>query len=102
VNTQESELSFVTKTVTQGTNEISLNVSTSGQQVLLVSHSSSGTCWAVSDNNGDAPPDAFGQAPLGTWYLSWDPSAKGGNACNAANALGCNEGGRRMERRFPD
>jgi prepilin-type N-terminal cleavage/methylation domain-containing protein len=92
LNSQEPELSFVSKAATQGSNEISLNVSSSGQQLLLVAYSTAGTCWAISDNGGDSPADAFGQAPIGTWYVSWNPSASGGKACNAANALGSSEG----------
>jgi type IV pilus assembly protein PilA len=91
MNSQEPNLSFV-KNATSEVNEISTNVSASGQQIVLVGYSASGTCWALSSNNGGPPNNAWGQAPIGIHYVSWNPSAKGGKACNAANAFGATEG----------
>jgi prepilin-type N-terminal cleavage/methylation domain-containing protein len=92
LNSQEPNLSFVKKAAAEGTNQISVNVSASGQQVVLVDYSASGTCWALSANQGDPPALAWGEAPVGIRYVSWNPSAKGGKACNATNALGGSEG----------
>jgi type IV pilus assembly protein PilA len=92
LNSQEPNLSFVKKAAGKGTNQISVNVSASGQQVVLVAYSASGTCWAISANQGDPPASAWGEAPLGGRYVSWNPSAKGGKACNATNAFGGSEG----------
>jgi len=36
-----------------GQNAVALNVSSDGQELLLVGWSASGTCWAVVDNEGD-------------------------------------------------
>jgi type IV pilus assembly protein PilA len=36
-----------------GLNAVALNVSTDGQELLLVGWSASGTCWALVDNEGD-------------------------------------------------
>jgi type IV pilus assembly protein PilA len=36
-----------------GLHVVSVNVSTDGQQLLLVGWSASGTCWAAEDNEGD-------------------------------------------------
>lgn len=92
LGSREPDLSFVKKAAKEGTNEISVNVSASGLQLVLVGFSASGVCWALSDNNGDPSSAAWGQAPLGVAYVSWNPAAKGGKACNAANAFGGKEG----------
>ena len=92
LNSQEPNLSFVKKAVSEGTNQIGVNVSASGQQLVLVDYSASGTCWALSANQGDPPSSAWGEAPLGVRYVSWNPSAQGGKACNATNAFGGSEG----------
>ena len=60
LNSQEPNLSFVKKAAGEGSNQISVNVSASGQQVVLVAYSTSGTCWALSANQGDPPASAWG------------------------------------------
>ena len=68
-------------------NQIS-DVFASGREVCSADYSASGTCWALSANQGDSPALAWGEAPLGVRYVSWNPSAKGGKACNATMAFG--------------
>lgn len=92
LSTDEPDISFVKNAAVEGSNEVSVNVSSSGLQIVLVSYSGSGICWAASDNTGDAPSQAWGQAPIGVTYVAWNPSLKGGKACNAASAFGGSEG----------
>jgi type IV pilus assembly protein PilA len=84
LNSQEPELSFTNGAVAAGnTNSLSMAVTADGQQTVLVDQSASKTCWAVSDNDGDAPTTAaLGQAGLGTKYAEWTAAN-----CNAGSLV---------------
>jgi type IV pilus assembly protein PilA len=87
LSTQEPELSFVATGAVTATasNQIGIAVSSDGQQLLLVGYSpnNSGTCWAASDNDGDATTVSLGGAPTGTTYAEWKASSA---ACSTAVA----------------
>jgi type IV pilus assembly protein PilA len=87
--TQEPELVFTTATVTTTpSNQISFDISADGNQVILVDYSpnNSGTCWALSDNNGAAT--ALGAAPLGDSYAAWKLGSTAATECSASAAAG--------------
>jgi type IV pilus assembly protein PilA len=87
--TQEPELVFTTATVTAApSNQISFEVSTDGNQVVLVDYSpnNKGTCWALSDNNGAST--ALGAAPLGDSYAAWVEGSTAATECSATAAAG--------------
>jgi len=79
--TQEPELTFTTGSATAAGNVVSFDISTDGQQIILVNYSpdNGGTCWAVSDNDGSAA--ALGGAPAGNEYAGWAWSTI--NLCSA-------------------
>jgi len=79
--TQEPELTFTATSVAAAGNNISFYIEgTDFQQIILVDYSAnnSGTCWAVSDNNGLAygatGSNAVAGAPAGDVYASWKAS----------------------------
>ena len=82
--TQEPELTFTTAAVAAAGNGISFDISADGQQIILTSFSpnNTGTCWALSDNNGAAT--ALGAAPAGDTYADWKVS--GAAPCSGASA----------------
>jgi len=82
--TQEPELTFLTTAVTTAaSSQISFAMSTGGNQIVLVNYSPNGggTCWALSDNNGDAATVSLGGAPLGDEYAEYKAPSTG---CSAA------------------
>ena len=61
----EPKLTFVgATTASQNSHRVSLQVSGDGQQLMVVTWSASGTCWAVSDSNDSSQP-ARERAELG-------------------------------------
>ncbi len=81
LSADEPNLTFETGAATTGSNNVAVNVSTDGQQLLLVAYSQSGTCWAVADNEGTTAAITGTPSALGTQYTSW---AESSNACSAA------------------
>jgi len=73
LSSAEPNLTFTVDTAppTKGTNTMSVGVSTDGQQLVLVSYSASGTCWAVEDNEGAATAVTHTPTTLGVEYASW-------------------------------
>jgi len=81
----EPNLGFVaTVAPTKGTNQLSVNVSGDGQQLLMIGYSSSGACWATTDNEGAATVlvNTVAQGTLGVFYYAWNYSAT--NTCSVA------------------
>jgi type IV pilus assembly protein PilA len=71
----EPNLSFETVAAVEGgthPNNLSVNTSSDGQQLLLVGYSQSGTCWAAEDNEGDITGNITGTpSALGVQYTHW-------------------------------
>jgi type IV pilus assembly protein PilA len=61
-------------------NSVSVNVSGDGNQVLLVSYSQSGMCWAAEDNEGAATALTNTPSSQGVQYAHWAPAS---SACVA-------------------
>jgi type IV pilus assembly protein PilA len=81
LSADEPNLTFETGNATTGSNNVAVNVSADGQQLLLVAYSQSGTCWAVVDNEGTTAAITGTPSALGTQYTSWPQSS---SACSAA------------------
>ncbi len=74
----EPNLGFVaTVAPTKGSNQLSVDVSGDGQQLLMIGYSASGGCWATTDNEGAATvlPSTVAQGSLGVYYTAWLYSA---------------------------
>ncbi|MGH9044217.1 MAG: type IV pilin protein [Acidimicrobiales bacterium] len=88
----EPNLTFTAGGVSQGSgNSISVNVSSGGLQLILVAFSPSstastnGTCWAASDDEGEASANLLGGVTKqGIVYADWAASSTG--VCSAATA----------------
>ena len=84
----EPNITFTTGAASIGTNTVSVNVSSDGQQLLLVGYSTSGTCWAAEDNEGDGSATAIANTPStqGVQYAHWTESTA--NTCAATAPSG--------------
>jgi type IV pilus assembly protein PilA len=75
LSSYEPNLSFETGAAAEGgthPNNLSINTSTDGQQLLVVGYSQSGTCWAAEDNEGDTSGNVSGTpSTLGVQYTHW-------------------------------
>jgi type IV pilus assembly protein PilA len=75
LSSYEPNISFETGVAADGgthPNNLSVNTSSDGQQLLLVGYSQSGTCWAAEDNEGDTTGYISGTpATLGVEYTHW-------------------------------
>jgi len=77
----EPNLGFVLATVApaKGSNALSTDTSTDGQQLLMVGYSASNGCWAVDDNEGVASGSVLtatgAYTNLGVYYTAWLQSA---------------------------
>lgn len=56
-------------------NSVSVNVSTDGNQVLLVGYSQAGTCWAAEDNEGAATAITNTPSAQGVQYAHFAPTS---------------------------
>lgn len=91
----EPDLSFTAGVPTgSGLNVVSVNVSTDGQELLVVGWSASGTCWAAEDNEGDTTAggdaaNAIANTPTtgGNQYNHWT-SGSSSPCTNAVPASG--------------
>jgi len=75
----EPNITFETGSATTGTNNLAVNVSTDGQELLLVGYSQSGTCWAAVDNEGASTALTGTPSAQGVAYTSW---AQSSSACS--------------------
>ena len=75
LTSDEPNISFETGAAAEGgshPNNISVNTSSDGQELLLVGYSQSGTCWAAADNEGDITGYITGTpSALGVEYTHW-------------------------------
>src|SRR6202034_471732 len=83
----EPNISFIATAAASaaGGNNVSVAVSSDGQELVLVGWSQSGTCWAAEDNEGlttGATAVANGDGTTGDWYEHWPQSTA---ACSAAS-----------------
>jgi len=91
----EPNIAFTTDLpASAGLNAVSVNVSTDGQEVLLVGWSKTGTCWAAVDNEGDTTAagdasNAIANTPTvaGDEYNHWT-SGSGSTCTNAVPSSG--------------
>lgn len=74
LSSAEPNITFETGNASTGSNNLSVNVSTDGEQLLLVGDSSSGTCWAVVDNEGTTGAITGTPSTQGVQYTSWSYS----------------------------
>jgi type IV pilus assembly protein PilA len=78
----EPNITFESTVSTSGSNNLSVNTSTDGQQLLMVGMSQSNTCWAAEDNEGDATGNISGTpTALGVQYAHWTSGT--GATCTA-------------------
>jgi type IV pilus assembly protein PilA len=88
LSADEANISFETGAAVEGgahPNNLSVNVSSDGQELVLVAYSQSGTCWAAEDNEGltsGATAVTNGDGSTGDWYEHYSESTSA--ACNAA------------------
>jgi type IV pilus assembly protein PilA len=86
LNAAEPNITFQTAVATSGSNNLSVNTSTDGQQLLLVGMSQSNTCWAAEDNEGDTTGNISGTpAALGVQYAHWTSGT--GATCTAGTGF---------------
>ena len=79
LSSYEPNISFESGAATEGgthPNNLSVNTSSDGQELLLVGYSQSGTCWAAADNEGDLTGYITGTpSALGIQYTHWTEGA---------------------------
>jgi type IV pilus assembly protein PilA len=81
LSSAEPNITFTAGSVSQASgNAVSVNVSTDGNQLLLVGFSQSGNCWAAVDNEGAATALTNTPAGQGIQYAHWAPTS---SACVA-------------------
>jgi type IV pilus assembly protein PilA len=89
LSSYEPNISFETGVAAEGgthPNNLSVNTSSDGQQLLLVGYSQSGTCWAVEDNEGDTTGNISGTpSALGVQYTHWNEGS--GATCTAGTGF---------------
>ena len=81
----EPNITFETTAATSGSNNLYvLTDGATGQQLLLVGYSQSGTCWAAEDNEGDTSGISGVAVPTtpGVEYEHWNESSA--NTCSSA------------------
>jgi len=82
LNSGTPSISFTTGTAAAG-NNVSVNVNTSGQSIVLVAKATTGSCWAVTDA-AVATTAYAGKA--GTFYASWKTAKCSAATANIAHA----------------
>jgi type IV pilus assembly protein PilA len=78
LTTAEPNISFENGAATSGTNNLAVNTSTDGQQLLLVGQSQSNTCWAAEDNEGSTVSIANTPSAAGVQYSHWTGTCSAG------------------------
>jgi type IV pilus assembly protein PilA len=79
----EPNITFEATAATSGTNNLYvLTDGATGQQLLLVGYSQSGTCWAAEDNEGDTAPITNTPTASGVKYEHWTETST--NTCSSA------------------
>jgi type IV pilus assembly protein PilA len=91
----EPNISFEAGVSSSGSNNLSVNTSTDGQELLLVGMSQSNTCWAAVDNEGDTTGGIAGTPSsaspggtsngLGVQYAHWTSGT--GATCTAGTGF---------------
>ena len=83
----EPNITFETSAATSGTNNLYvLTDGTTGQQLLLVGYSQSGTCWAAEDNEGDSSSNITNTPTTsGVEYEHWTETST--NTCSSAGLV---------------
>ncbi len=86
LSSREPSLSWVSGPVTKGSNQVSLEVGSGGNTVILAAEASDGVCYGILTFNGSASKSSLGSIPnAGTYYTG---ESTNGGSCSASGLNG--------------